>query len=56
MDVITILLLCAVPAAALGLMLAGADGVIDLLCRHCEAFRAWHDREIRAIEEWQEDE
>ena len=56
MEVITTLLLCAVPAAVLGLMLAGADGVITLLRRHCEAFRAWHDREIRALEEWQEDE
>ena len=56
MEFFKILLICAVLPAAVGLLLAGGSWLFDLLCRHVEPLRAWHDREVRRMEAWQEDD
>lgn len=56
MKEIATLIMCLAPAALLGLILAGADLLVRILFRHCKPLRAWAIREIRLIEDWQEDE
>lgn len=56
MEFFKVLLICAVLPAAIGLLMAGGSWLFDLLCRHVEPLRAWHDREVRRMEAWQEDE
>lgn len=56
MKEIATLIMCLAPAALLSLTLAGADLLVRILFRHCKPLRAWAIREIRLIEDWQEDE
>lgn len=56
MQEVAMLVLCAILPAAVGLLMAGGSRLFDLLCRHVEPLRAWHDRGVRRMEAWQEDE
>lgn len=53
---VTLLFLCLVPAALLGVILAGGEKLIGFIIEHCEPLRLWVERQISQIERWQEDE
>lgn len=56
MEFFKVLLICSVLPAAVGMLMAVGSWLFELVCRHIEPLRAWHDREIRAMEAWQEDD
>lgn len=56
MDEIIMLILCLVPGALLGVILASSEKILDVLYNRCEPLRLWIDKNINMMKEWQDDD
>lgn len=56
MNGLVLLFLCLVPAALLGVILAGGEKLISFVIAHCEPLRLWAEKQINQIEAYQEEE
>lgn len=44
MDVISMLIVCLIPGALLGVIFAISEKILDVLLEHCEPLKRWADR------------